>query len=300
MTLFSFIIEDPDTSLSISKVTSEGSFGAGDSLLFLDPNSSADSFYVITQSSTLAASDFYQQGTDIAATAAAASGSDTQFDITAHGLVVGQVVVLKNFTTFAGYNGTFKVTAVNDANSVDIEVGFLGVDATGDMNEASLDSTDVRVSASANPGQPDSMFTANAGLDVSGATFDVVITTPGVIEVITSTSWLFDDLERFTVTTNDDGEVTADDPATRKYKISYSGSIGKVGGGGVDVGIVILKNGTDVSFNPPHRTVSAVGFIAGEDIIELTAGDTIQIGVINYGSTSDITISQISMVISLA
>jgi len=300
MTLFSFILEDPNISLSINRVTSEGSFGAGDSLFFLDPNSTADSGYVITQSSTLAASDFYQLGTDIAATGAAASGSDTQFDITAHGLVIGQVVVLKDFTTFTGYNGTFRVTAVNDANSVDIEVGFLGVDSTGVMNEASLDSTDVRVSAFANPSAQDSMFTANAGLDVSAAPFDVTINTQDVPEVITSTSWLFDDLERFTVSTNDDGELTANDPATRRYRISYNGSIGKVGGGSVNIGLVILKNGTNVTFNAPHRTAAGVGFISGTDIIELTASDTVQIGAINYDGVSDITTVQISMVISLA
>lgn len=296
-TFFSFISNGP-ISVNINSVVSL--LAAGDTLFFLDPNSTVGTSYIVTDSNT-ATGDFYQQGVDIAATAAAASGSDTQFDITAHNLVVGQAVVLKDFSTFTGYNGTFLVTAVNDANSVDIGVGFLGIDITGTMTEQSLDATSVPVASSNNRGEPDSMFTADAGLELFGVEITSSSLAQNAFEVITSASWAFTNLERFSIGVNNEGQVVANDTTLRRYTVSYSATLEKSGGGSLDVGIVILKNGSNVSFNAPHTVNSGKIQISGSDIVELTLSDTLQIAVINYdASAAAIIISQVSMVVNLA
>jgi len=298
MTLFSFILENPDIALSMSRIASEGSFGAGDSLFFLDPNSTIDSSYIINGSSTLAASNFYQQGTDIPITSVFDVGGLATFEANAvHDLVVGQAVVLSGFAE-STYNGTFIVTE-STLTTIMVGVAFVA-DDTGTVNSKSLDSTDVIVSAFSNPGQEDSMFTANVGLEIFSTQQEITIISQALPEVIPSTSWVFDDLERFSISINDEGQVTTNALATRRYKISYSGTIAKVGGGAVDIGIVILKNDTDISFNAPHRIVSGSGLLATTDIVELSQGDIIQIGVINYAGISNINVSQISMVITAA
>jgi len=304
ITLFS-VISDIAGSVTFTNIISPGIF-AGDSLLFLDPNGPSTFTYFINQSPKPIAGDFFQQGSAIAIDSVADNTSGfTRFTTAAsHGLQVGQVVVISGFATETTYNKTAIVTAVDTpvtGTTFDAEIAFVATD-TGSMTEQSLDSTDLPVLAIGNPNIQDSMFTANAGLDLSGAPVTVVITTANTPEVITSTSWLFDDLERFTISTNDDGELTVDDTATRRYRISYSGSIERVAGGGQSsAGIIILKNGVNVTFNAPRLTISgAIVFLSGEDIVELTAGDTIQIGVINYATGADIEVTQISMVIGLA
>ena len=276
-------------------------YDATDTMFYLAPTIPTSANISVTNA-ILTLGDLFQQGLEIPATASAAGAdvNDTQFDITAHNLKVGQVIELADFGTFPGYNGIHRVTVVNDANSVDIDVAFLGVDATGNVNAQSLDSTAIQVSAQSNPGQADSMFTGDAGLELFGSEPTVTINTIGVPEVITSASWAFSNLERFSIGVTTEGQLISDEPSTKRFSVAYSGTVEKVGGGSVDVGIVILKNGTNVSFNAPHTVNTGKIQISASDIVELTAGDIIQVAVINYVDTSDIDISQISLVVNKA
>jgi len=283
---------------TINNVRAGQSF-AGDSLFSIDPNSLTDTSSVV-ENSKITDGDFYQQGVDIPATAVIASGLNTQFDITDHDLVIGRAVVLKGFTGFTAYNGTHFVTAVNGVNSVDIGVGFLGADSSGIMNAASLDQTDIRVDARNNPGQPDSMFTGSAGLEIFGSEISSSSLAQNAFEVITSASWGFDNLERTSVGVSNEGQLVIDSPTPIKYNISYNGTIEKTGGGGTDIGIILIKNGSEeIAFNPPHTTNSGKIQIFGSDLVELEGTDTLQVAVKNYDTgAAVIVISQISLVLS--
>lgn len=133
-----------------------------DFFVFFDPNSSPDSSFTVRDAGVITTTpqNLFQKGSILAATANASAGIDTQFDIIAHNLVVGQYAVFEGFSGFVEYNGTFKVIAVNDANSVDVAVGFVGVDPSGFMDASSLDATSNRVEAISNPDQADSMTIA--------------------------------------------------------------------------------------------------------------------------------------------
>lgn len=246
--------------------------------------------------------DLYQKGilTGSTANAMGADANDTQFDITTHDLKVGQVIQLVDFTTQTGYNGIHRVTVVNGPNSVDIDVAFLGVDATGNVTAASLDSTDVQVSAERNPGQADSMFTSDAGLELFGSELTVIISSQNIPEVITSASWAFSNLERFSIGVANEGQLISNEPSAKRFSISFSGTIEKGGGGSLNVGIVVLKNGVNVSFNPPHTVNTGKIQISGSDIIELEKDDIIQVAVINYADVANIDVSQISLVVNKA
>jgi hypothetical protein len=201
LTAFSFIQANP-TLVILDDIRGLG-FSVDDSLIFFDPNAPTGAAFVTTNA-TKDAGSLFQPGADIAATANAASSpisGGTQFNITGHNLTQNQIVVLKGFTGFPAYNGTFKVLSTNGANSVDIDVPFVGVDATGDMSAKSLDSKDPLVSAFNNPGEPDSMSHAearsNGTLVVTGAQ-----NTRVPVEDITPVSgdWIQDlSTERFTV-----------------------------------------------------------------------------------------------------
>lgn len=276
---------------------------AGDSMVFLDSNTPNTSAYNVKNSGVIDA-NLFQLGTDIAINSVADNGSgDARFTTaTSHGLIIGRPVVLSGFATSA-YNDTFIVTAVDVAETgvtFDVDVAFVATD-TGNMNKASLDSADIRVSSRENTGEADSMFTGDAGLELFGSEITSSSLAQDVFEVITSASWAFSNLERFTIGVNNEGQLIVDDLALRRYTISFSGTLEKSGGGSLNIGVVILKNGSIISFNPPHTVNTGKIQISGSDLVELTATDTIQIAVINYDSTAAaIIISQISMVINLA
>jgi len=278
----------------------------GDTLIFFDPNSAVGTTYQITNSKVSFGSSFYQQGTDITVNSAVLGSSGAGFTnfttAIAHGLRVGKCIVNSGFAD-SNYNGTFVVVSVDTpvtGTVYEVEALFT-LTGTGTMNASSLDSTSPIVSAFNNPGEADSMFTAEAGLEIFGSEISSSNLGTDAFEEIQSGSWAYANLERFSIETSDEGELAATDIATRRYLISYSGTLEKSGGGSVNIGIVILKNGILEGFNPPHTVNTGKIQISGSDIVELTTGDTIQVGVINYDGTSAIIlISQISLVIDLA
>ena len=275
-------------------------FGADDSLLFFDPNSPLGSIYTV-QRSSVSAGNFYQPGTDITINSVANNGSGNPRFTTAisHGLVVGKAVVNSGFAD-AAYNGTFIVTAVDTpltGTTFDVVAVFTAT-GIGNMNTSSLDQTNVPVLATANINSPDSRFIGESGLEIFGSEVTSSVLAQNAFEVITSASWSFANLERFSEGVVNTGQLICDDTAVREYGVSYSATLEKVGGSSLDIGIIILKNGVNIAFNPPHTVNSGKIQINGTDLIELTSTDTLDIAIINYNSTSTaIEISQASLVV---
>lgn len=276
-----------------------------DSLIFFDPNAPAGSAFTIS-GTAISDGDFYQLGPQKAISSVADNGGVPRFTSTSHALLDRQVTVLKDFITEPTYNGTFKVKVI-DANTFDVEeLTFTGND-TGNVNASSLDSTDVRVSASDNPMQPDSMFTGNAGLEIA-APITVTINTISIPEVITDVNWATNNLERFEddVTTPNQGRLITKDLSTRRYSVTYSGTINKSGGPGTNVGIVLLKQvgGTgpliNISNNAPRVFITTTTPLTRTEIVELAENDVIQVGVINYVDTNDIDVYQANLEVNRA
>lgn len=276
---------------------------SGDTLVFIDPNSPVGSAFTVDISGS-AAADFYQQGVDIAVTSVVDAIGDAEFNTgISHDLVPGKPVVLSGFTETT-YNGTFIVktvdTDITGTTFTVIDVAFFGTD-TGTLNAKSLDSTDVEITATSNTGVPNSMYTADAGLELFGSEISSSSLAQDAFEVITSASWSFNNLERFEIGVNNEGQLVAQDTELRRYTINYTGTIEKSGGGSVDIGIVLLKNGVIIGFNAPHTVNTGKIQIGTGDIVQLTAGDTIQVAVINYDvSATAIDISQVSLVVNRA
>lgn len=271
-----------------------------DSVFFIDPNSTF-AFSVIEKSPLpFFGGDFYQPDNPFPVSSVINAGGQARFNTgVAHGLVVGRPVILSGFSE-GSYNGTFFVTNIATAVEFDVGISFVAGDS-GNLNTGSLDSTSVNVRADKNSNIPDSMFTGDAGLEIFGSEITSSSLGTDVSEVITSALWGFSGLERFSIGVSNEGQLIANDVSLRKYTVTFSGTIEKSGGGSTDVGIVVLKNGAIASFNPPHTVNSGKIQISGSDIIELIAGDTVQIAVINYDSTAAvIIISQISLVVNLA
>ena len=289
-------------SSSVTRVVARDCFSAdsGSSMFYLDPNSAVNSTFVI-ENTTGSFTDVFRQGVAQAITSVTDAAGAARFNLggPAHNLSIGDFVIMNGFST-SSYNGAFIVEVVPTATEFMLEGVAFVADDTGTLNPASLDSTDVKVMATNNFGSQDSMFTGDSGLEIFGSEITVTINTANVPEVITSTSWAFSNLERFSIGVNNEGQLVTDDVSVRRYNIVYSGTIEKVGGGSVDIGIILSKNGTDVSFNAPHTVNTGKIQITGSDIIELTDTDTLQVEAINYLDTANIDVSQISLVVSLA
>lgn len=270
-------------------------------VFFLDKNAGVGSSFIVKET-TGAFANLFKQGTDIAINSVADNGSGNTRHTTAspHNLQIGDAVVISGFVTQTTYNGTFIVTAIPSGTEFDVAVAFVATD-TGNMNTSSRDSTDILVDARDNPGQPSSMTTGEASLEL-GSPITVIITTGNVPEVISDSGWTANNLERITedTVTPNQGRLIIDALATRRYSVTYSATIQRSGGGGVNVGIVLLKNGSIIGVNPPRVFTTSVTPLTRTDIVELTETDVIQIGVINYISTIDIDVYQANLSVILS
>lgn len=271
-----------------------GTLFAGDTLLFLDPNTTGRSLVV---NSNLNLGDFFSQGTDIAISAVMDNGSGDARFLTAasHGLSVGTPVVLSAFGVETTYNGTFIVTAVDTpitGTTFDVAEAFTGND-TGNMNKSSLDSESIPVTSIRNNGTADSMASAQVGFTNIATPIVVTIVTQDVPVIIGGTQFLSDNLERATATTG--GEITNTNPRTKKYPITFSGLIEKVGGGSTDIGLLLIVNGVldlNATFEIPHSVNAGIIQISATRTFELADSDTIDIAVVNFSGTADISVSQ--------
>lgn len=245
----------------------------------------------------------FQQGLDIAVNSVADNGSGKARFTTAvaHELVVNKVITLSGFAGEPSYNGTFRVTAVDTPETgvtFDVEAITFTATDTGTMNAASVTGNTTPVLTTDNPSEQDSMFIGDSGLEIFGSEVTSSSLAQNAFEVITSGSWAYStELERFSQGVTTQGQLTCTAPASKKYNVTFSATLEKSGGGSLNVGIVILKNGVNVSFNPPHTVNTGKIQISGSDIVELVDGDDLDIAVINYdASAAAIIISQASLI----
>lgn len=273
------------------------SFFSGDSLLFFDPNAPIDTIYTLRKCE-VAAGDLYQRGTDIVINSVADNGSGkARFTAAAsHGLSVGTPVVLTDFTAQPTYEGTFIVTAVDTpltGTTFDVEeITFVGT-STGAMNRTGLDQTNPPVIASNNKDSNDSMSSAQVGFTNIAAPIVVVISTQDVPVIIGGSQFASDNIER--ASTTGDGQITNLTKKTQKYPITFSGLVEKVGGGSTDIGLLLLKNGNPVltdTFQLPHSVNAGIIQVSATRDFELAETDTLDIAVVNFAGTANISVSQ--------
>jgi len=185
-----------------------------------------------------------------------------------HGLRVGKVMRVKTGL----YDQTAIVTAVDTPETgmtFDADITFAGTD-TGFMDAASLNSEDIQVLAINNPGQRDSMFTGEAGLEIFGNEFATAsLPQNGVADIFLADAWRYKNLERINKTINpNSGALQIKDKATRFYDVRYSATIEKQGGSAGDIGIFIAKNGNfSIGFNTPHTVNSGKVQISHSELI---------------------------------
>ncbi len=271
-------------------------FNTSADVVFFDPSSGSLSDYTIENTKGFFNSLFVP-GVDNPVTMVSDAAGQARFAAASHGYVVGDRIVHSGFSE-SSYNGTFIVGSVPTASEYMTGVAFNG-NSSGNTTKAGRDSTDVNVRAINNKGTPDGMFTGDSGLETFAVPQTVIINTISVPEVITNAGWAFSNLERFSEGVSNQGQLIADDAETRKYRVFYSGTLEKVAGGATDIGIVLLKNGIIIGFNPPHTDNSNKVQISASDIIELGPTDTLDIAVVNYANTDNISVSQAGIVVSL-
>ncbi len=233
-------------------------------------------------------------------------GNDAVFRAVNHGVQSGEPVYVKTDsgnidTTGVGEDiqaDTFKVKLADGTNIqfIDDVVGFwslnsLGVDpVTGDLK------SDPKILLQNNQNVPDTMVTGESGLLASpiGTPITVTITTIGVPVIIASGLWVSSVLENMESGPN--GQLINKSKKSGTLNINFGGSLEKVGGGSVDVGFVLLQNGLLVGFNPPHTTNTGTIQIKGTDLLPVDENDTVDLAVINYLDTSNIEVTQASLV----
>ncbi len=301
-TWFTFI-SDAASIVKANDVTATNPVAAGDSLFFIDPNSLTTSSFVITSSAitdNAGAGEFYQSGVDIAIDSVANNGGNAEFTTaSAHGLVVGTPVVNSGFGTEITYNGTFIVTAVPSTTQFVVDEAFT-FDDTGNMNESSLDETDIIVRATDNTASPDSK---NIGsVVVSG---NSTATTIDMVDEFTNFNLgglavAGSNIQRWIVTNTTTGEI--------QY-------IGKEDFNGVlNAAIVIEPNGTQifdirmiVNGSPTADAVSSRTGISGTGIstpvvtmpfnspLSVVTGDLVRLQILNEDGTDNPTITDMSI-----
>lgn len=267
--------------------------------LYLDSNSFPASYTV--SNTTGDYSDFITPGPTVAITTVLDAAGQARFNTggPAHGYKIGQAIRMTGFAE-SSYNGTFIVNNIPTGAEFMLSGVAFVADDSGTSNPTSMNTKDTRFRAFNNKDAQDSMNTAKAGLELFGSEQTVTINTIDVPEVVDNVNWVFSNLERFNTPVTDEGQVSSTDPVTRRYSVQFSGTVEKVGGGSVDIGIVLLRFGSLISFNSPHTVNTGKIQISGSDIIELSTGATLQIGVINYLDTANIDVSQLNMTVNLA
>lgn len=215
-----------------------------------------------------------------------------------HGFTPNNFINMSGFSE-SSYNGEFKIVSTPSATEIITGVSFVA-DDSGVADPSSLDSTDIQVLAKDNPRFPASMTTGNYGLELASS-ITVTINTQDVPEPITNVNWTLTGSERTEVDsgTPDQGRLVIKNKGTRKYTITYSATINRSGGGGVDVGIVLLKNDVIVGSNPPRAFTTAITPLTRTDTIEVDENDVLQVAVINYAGIVDIDVLQANLNLSL-
>jgi len=165
------------------------------------------------------------------------------------------------------------------------------------FDAAGLDQTDPRILSNINIDIEDSMASAQIGFTNITTPIVVTIGIQDVPVIIGGTQFISSELERSSATTG--GEITNLSKKTQRYNITFSGLIEKVGGGATDIGLLLIKNGSLVltnTFEIPHSVNAGIIQISATRILELAENDTVDIAVVNFSGTADISVSQANIV----
>jgi len=245
-TAMSFINKSPSTRMDVVFENNQNKTDSAHEFLFIDPNSHPSSSFKIRDSGIISTIDesLFQKGVDEAITAVSDNGSG-KLRLTS----VGHGQVNKTYTVLSGFaEATFNRTTlaiVIDNNTVDTDIDFVvGIDS-GNMNRASLDASDPRVTAKDNPGQEDSMSIAECRSNVPisfssviGSFVPIQNTIPVVNDFIqdeATQDWIID-TSKGTMTYIGLGKITS--------TITFEFLLSKAGGGS-DIGTVSLFKNLD-------------------------------------------------------
>ena len=124
----------------------------------------------------------------------------------------------------------------------------------------------------------------------------VTITSQSTPVAIAGGAWTSSNLEGLTVDV--DGIATYTRLETKNFQVNFSALIEKIGGGATDIALTVLINGIDVTTNAPHSVNAGVIQISATRMFSLSTNDTLQLAVLNIGSTSNIEVSQANMSIT--
>lgn len=223
------------------------------------------------------------------------TSSLTRFTSTAHAQLEGQSLLVTNSID---YNGAFTIRGTPLTNSFDLRVLFTNTQ-TGNWDTGSLDQSFPSINQSNSIGSAISMITGELHVINIATPIVVTIVTQDVAVTVGTTTWTSQNLERISATTS--GVATFDGITEADILVNFSGLIEKVGGGPVDVGIGLLKNGSPISgFIYAHSVNTGIIQISGTRTINMIPSDTLEIAVINFNGTSNINVSQADMVLSRA
>jgi len=210
-------------------------------------------------------------------------------------------------TTFVTIGGTGISTGSLDKLTIDVLSGETAIDINSGIAATSLvriagsairgagtvfdatgiDQEDDRVKASQSEGIPDSMSIGETYLDSTETVTIAVIGTP---VIISGSSWVDGELQRFTATNAGRLTYTGRDPIT--VFVKGQATIEKVGGGSDLLELCLFKNGTILPqpcFGTMSSDPTSVGAAA---IVSLVQNDFIELFVRNQTTTANVTVSK--------
>ncbi len=287
-----------------SQVTIQDNFtnDTNSKMVWIDPNAPADAKFTVEGALGTPAEMFAQGTGDVAIASVANNGAgNTEFTAgAAHGLEVGQPVVLSAFAGQATYNGTFIVTAISGL-TFDCEITFVATD-TGNLNAASLDQTDVKVTGTNNVDTRNSMTQAEAR---TGATLTVdgsgqvdvpiedLIPAPG--------DWIVDsNTEEFTIDTST-GLITYNGIEDKTFRIEYQLTATPTSGPSQVIDFDVHVNGiiqTKATTTIDTASVTKTTYIGG--LFVLSNGDTVQLFKDNLTNNNDTDVSVATVLVTSA
>ncbi len=195
----------------------------------------------------------------------------------------------------ANYDGDVLIGNPN-GSVFDIVTPFV-ITETGTFLSSSKDETDIDVNARVNGDAPSSVTEAQTSL----ADPATVIGSGAAYTIVNGVNWKEINAERFTTDTA--GLVTYIGKNPKKVRISFVANIEKVGGGSDDLRGQIFFDGAAIPSPSPvqiteGRTQNTTPTqIAGEAIIELVTGSTLQVAVFNNSGAADVIVNSASLLV---
>lgn len=297
MTFLSFILPN-SADIVISNGTRSTLF-AEDSFIYIDKNAPPGTRATIN-GNKITAGDFYQLGSDLAISAVEDDGNGKlRLESLAHGLTKDQVMVLSGFSE-STYNKTAFVK-VFDLNRLDVEeITFVPGADSGNVNGASLDSTDNKIQASNNSNQQNSMSLAE-GRSMNPIAFASVIGTFVPIQntVPVAGDFIEDSAtESFTVD-DETGIITYTGLEPITATIAFDFLLSKVGGGTDNAVVSLFDLTTQLSKTDQivvlSSTVQKIDYNGG--IFQIAPGDNFQLKIDN-DAVSTINVSALKILIT--